>query len=156
MANEIKQLVGSTVKPTFTGTSLANGAGRICAVVDNTTIRAKFWKIAVTTKSGGSAPTNGAPIRYYIIERSNDGTKDIAMDRLGTSDAVVSTEPTNAKLLGAITVDNTTAKAYDTIFDYEKASPKFSVVQWNAVGQSLSSTSTDHEIQCIPITDEVQ
>lgn len=136
--------------------SLANGAGRISAVVDNTTIRMLGFLLFVQMKTGSVAPTNGAPYKLYLVERSNGGT-DLSDDALGTTDAAVSTEPLEAECLGCINVDTTTARVWTKTFRFEGAlPPKFSILPWNAIGQTVDSTAGNFILQLIPITDEQQ
>lgn len=156
MANKILNTYESITKPTFTGTSLANGAGRIATATDNTSIRAQRGFVAVQIKTGGSAPTAGAPIKVYLVRHSNDGTTNMIDDSQSATDAAASVEPVQAECLGAIIVTNATATTYRKVFPMRDLTAKFSILVWNACGQALSSTSSDFEIQVILVTDEVQ
>ena len=155
MASETLSKFGTLVTNTITLTSLGNGAGRIGTVVDNTTVRAPMCMVFFRTKSGASAPTANTPIKLYLIRRSNGGT-DLADNALGTADAAVTTEPTQAELIGNVIVTAGTATVYEKSFLLYDLPPKYSLVVWNAVGQSLSATAGDHILQIVPITMEAQ
>lgn len=156
MANKILTTFETIVKPTISLASIANGAGRICGVIDNTTARAREGFVHVQVKSGASAPTAGAPYKVYLVRRSNDGTNDISDDGLGTTDAAVSTEPAQAECLGSIVVTATSNATFRKSFLMRDLSSKFSIVIWNASGQTISTTGGDHDVQVQLINPEVQ
>lgn len=156
MPSETLVKYGTIVKPTITLTSLANGAGRICAVVDNTTVRAPMAMVYLKATTGGTAPTANSPIKLYLIRRSNDGTSDLADGGLGTTDAAVSNEPTNAEQVGSIIVTNAINTTYIRSILVYDLSAKYSFVVWNAVGQTLNATASNFELQVVPITMEAQ
>lgn len=147
---------GTIVTPTITLTSLANNAGRICAVVDNTTVRAPAAQVYLRATTGGTAPTANTPIKLYLIRRSNDGTTDLADSALGTADAAVATEPNNAEQVGSIIVTATTNATYVKSFLVYDLSAKYSFVVWNATGQALNATASNFTFQVVPITMEAQ
>ena len=147
---------GTIVKPTITLASLANGAGRISSVVDNTTVRAAMAMVFLRIKTGGVAPTANTAIKLYVIRRSNDGTTDLADHALGTADAAVTTEPTDAEQVGSIVVPATANLSRERAFLVYDLPAKYSFVVWNATGQSLSATGTDFELQVVPVTMEAQ
>lgn len=144
------------VSPTITLTSLANGAGRICAVVDNTTTRAPMAQVYLRATTGGTAPTVNAPIKLYLIRRSNDGTTDLADSGLGTTDAAVATEPINAEQVGSIIVTTATNTTYIKSFLVYDLSAKYSFVVWNATGQALNATASNFTFQVVPVLMEAQ
>lgn len=156
MPSETLAKYGTIVKPTITLTSLANGAGRICAVIDNTTVRAPMAMVYLKATTGGTAPTAGTPIKLYLIRRSNDGTSDLSDSGLGTADAAVSTEPVNAEQVGSIIVTATINVTYIRSFLVYDLSAKYSFVVWNAVGTALNATASNFELQVVPITMEAQ
>ena len=135
--------------------SIANGAGRISAVIDNTTTRAPAGMLFVRVTTGGTAPTANTPIKVYLIRRSNMAT-DISDANLGTTDAAVTAEPTNAEQVGSIIVGTGTNTQYDKAIPIYDLSPEFSVVIWNATGQALNATAGNHIVQYIPIVMEAQ
>jgi hypothetical protein len=155
MASKILATFETGITATITGTSLADAAGRISTVIDNTSTRASMAMIFVRTKTGAAAPTAGTPIKLYLIRRSNMGT-DLADNALGLTDAAVSVEPIQAELLGSIGVTASTATVYEKSFLAYDLSPKYSLVLWNAIGNALSGTAGDHIVQVIPITPEGQ
>lgn len=155
MASEILGKFKTGITNTITLTSLGNGAGRIGDVIDNTTTQASSCQIYVRTKTGASAPTANTPIKVYLIRHSNMATS-LVDNALGTTDAAVSTEPTQAECLGSIIVTTGTATSYEKSFLAYDLSPKYSIVIWNAIGQALSSTAGDHIVQVIPVVPEAQ
>jgi len=159
MANKILTLFETLQKPAITFGSVTNGAGRICDVIDNTTIRANSGLVFVQIKSGATGPNNGSQYRVYLVRRSDDTTgspNDISDDSLGTADAAVSTEPSAAECIGAITLTNTANFTFKKSFIIRDLSPKFSIVLWNASGQTVSTTSSDHDLQVVLTNPEVQ
>lgn len=146
---------GTIVKPTITLASLANGAGRVSAIVDNTVVRAPMAMIFVKVTTGGTAPTGGTPIRVYLIRHSND-TTDLADNGLGSADAAVAAEPTNGEVLGSIVVSVSTNTTYIKTFIAYDLSPDFNIAIWNATGQALNATASNFEVQVLPITMEAQ
>jgi hypothetical protein len=156
MASKALITFETIVKPTITLASLANGAGRISAVVDNTSVRAAMANIFLRIMTGGSAPTANTPIKLYLIRRSNDGTIDLADHALGTSDAAVSAEPTNAEQIGSIIVGTGINTSYEASFRAYDLPAKYSIVVWNAIGQALHATGSNFELQVQPATMEAQ
>jgi hypothetical protein len=156
MPSQILNKFGTIVKPTITLASLSNGAGRVSAAVDNATVRATSAQVFVRIKTGASAPTSNAPVKLYLIRHSNDGTTPLVDGALGTTDAAVSTEPRNAEQIGVIAVTTATATTYEASFIARDLTPKYSICVWNAVGQTLSTTGGDFELQVLPITLEAQ
>lgn len=155
MASETLSKFGTLITNTITLTSLANGAGRIGDVIDNTTTRAPMAMVWLRATTGTVAPTNNTPIKLYLIRRSNGGT-DLADNALGTTDAAVAAEPTQAEQVGSIIVSTATETAYEKTFLCYDLPPKYSFVVWNATGQSLNATESNHILQVIPITMEGQ
>lgn len=145
----------SAVTLTISLASLGNGAGRISDVIDNSTTRAPAGFLFVRVRTGGSAPTNNTPIKFYLIRRS-DAATDLADGALGTSDAAVSAEPTNAECVGSIVVGTGTNTTYEKSIPLYDLPKKFSIVVWNAIGQALNSTGGDHVLQFVPVTMEAQ
>lgn len=145
----------TVVTPTITLTSLANNAGRICAVVDNTTTRAPAAMVYLRATTGATAPTLNAPIKLYLIRRSNQAT-DLADDGLGTADAAVATEPLQAELVGSILVTATTNATFVKSFLVYDLSAKYSFVVWNATGQTLNATAANFTFQVVPVVMEAQ
>lgn len=160
MANAILAKLLTVVTPTITLTSLANGAGRICAQIDNTTVLATRGFVALRIKTGSVAPTANTVFKIYLIRTSNDVTANLQSGRggtaLGTADAAVSVEPVNAECVGTIQVTTGTATTYEELFPVQDPGSKFSFVVWNATGQAADSTPTNHILQWAPIVDEVQ
>jgi hypothetical protein len=155
MPSETLAKYGTLVSPTITLTSLANGAGRVSDAVDNTTVRAPACMVYFQVTTGGSAPTANTPIKLYLIRRSNQST-DIADSNLGTTDAAVTVEPTNAEQVGSVVVTNATNTSYYKSFLVYDLPAKYSFVVWNATGQALNSTAGNFVFQVVPVTMEAQ
>jgi hypothetical protein len=156
MANEIIGKFQTAVEPACTLTSIGNGAGRICAVIDNTTVRARGGFLAVKAKTGTS-PTVNTIFKYYLIRQSNASSNiKGGGGGLGDSDAAVSTEPTTAPVVGIIAVTATSDTEYNELFYVDDPGPKFSFVFWNATGVTSNGTAPTPTIQWTPIVDEVQ
>jgi len=159
VANKILQFFEALVKPTITLASLANAAGRIGAAVDNTSLRAERGIVFVQIKTGATGPTAGRQYRIYLVRRSNDsggGSNDISDDGLGTTDAAVSTEPTMAECIGAITLTTAANTTYRKSFPVRDLSAVFSIVVWNDSAQTVSTTAGDHDLQVLLINPEIQ
>lgn len=135
--------------------SLANAAGRISAVIDNTAVRAPAGFLFVRIRSGAVAPTANTPVKIYLIRRSNLGT-DLADGALGTTDAAVAAEPTNAEQIGSIVFPATANLTIERSYPVYDLPARFSFVVWNALGQALSATAGDHVLQFVPVTMEAQ
>lgn len=155
MASKTLVTYETIVTPTITLTSLASGAGRICAVVDNTTTRAPAAQVYLRATTGGTAPTANTPIKLYLIRRSN-GATDLADSNLGTADAAVATEPVNAEQVGSIIVSTATNTTYIKSFLVYDLSAKYSFVVWNATGQALNATAANFTFQVVPVVMEAQ
>ena len=154
-ASKILSTFETIVKPAITLASLANGAGRISDVIDNTTVRASMAFVFLRYKTN-AAPTANTPVKVYLVRRSNDGTTDIADNALGTADAAVATEPTQAECIGSIIVSASATTTFEKCFIAYDLTPKYSIVVWNATGQTNSTTESDHELEVLPVTPEGQ
>ncbi len=156
MPSQILSKYHTIVNPTITLASLANNAGRVSAIIDNTTTRAPMAMVFVRITTGGTAPTNLSVVKVYLVRHSNDGTLDLADDGLGSTDAAVATEPIRAELLGTIQVTTATNATYTRTFLAYDLPPDYNVVVWNATGQTLNATASNFAVQVLPITMEAQ
>lgn len=143
------------IKPTITLASLANNAGRVSAIIDNTTTRAPMAMVFVKVTTGAVAPNVGTPIRVYLIRHSND-TTDLSDNGLGSADAALTVEPTAGEVLGAIIVTTATNATYIKTFLAYDLPPDYNIAVWNAIGQALNATAGNFEVQVLPITMEAQ
>lgn len=109
MPSQILAKFLAAVEPAISLASLANGAGRITAVIDNSVTRATRGVLAVKIKAG-TTPTNNSTVRFYLIRQTNDATNNVKGGGgvLGDVDAAVSAEPMNAPLCGEVVVSSTT------------------------------------------------
>lgn len=155
MPNAILNGYATVIQPTFSFASIANNAGRICAVIDNSTIRANRGTVYVQVKSGAAAPTAGQVYKVYLVRRSSEAN-DIADDGLGTTDAGVSTEPVMAECLGSIPLTASANTTFRKSFEIENLPTEFSIVVWNASGQTVSTTGGDHDLQVQLVYPEIQ
>ena len=155
MASELLQKLGGAQTLTITMSSIANAAGQISTVVDNTVTRAPMGFLAVKVRTGGSAPSANYPYKFYLIRRSNAGV-DLADSGLGLVNAAVSTEPANADLVGVYNVPASTAFDCIRVFVLYDLPAKFSIVFWNGAGQTTDTTAGNHVMQFIPVTLEAQ
>jgi hypothetical protein len=147
---------GTIVKPTITLASLANGAGRVSAIIDNTVTRAPMAMVFVRITTGGTAPTANTPVRVYLVRHSNDGTLDLADNGLGSTDAALTVDPTSAEILGSIIVTAATNATYTKTFLAYDLPPDYNIAIWNATGQALNATAGNFAVQVLPITMEAQ
>ena len=154
MPSEILAKPKTIVKPAITAGALANGAGRLCDLIDNSVTQAAMAFVWLTFQTGGSAPTLNTPVKLYLVRHSEDGTTDLADDGLGDADAAVATEPSQAECLGSIRVTVATSAWYTKCFLAYDLPPGYSFVVWNAIGQALTTATV--ALQVLPIVPEGQ
>jgi len=137
----------------FTGTSLANAAGRTGGVLDMGALRSGRYRIQVILKMT-SAPTAGTPIEVNLVRSDDNTTRDA---NLGSADAAVSDTDVRAQCLyvGTMALDNVTTQQVAS-FEIETGARYLSIFLWNASGVALSATATDHSINITPIVTQVQ
>lgn len=143
----------------LTMTSLANGAGRVSAQWDRGSgSKPGLYRWHYKTKAAAALAV-GARLELYFAQANGTGTTDIP-GKLGTSDAAVSSIDKLRNLgspFGGINADSTSngeeQVASGICFLYSRY---VSVVVWNALGQALSSTASDHELILTPIPPELQ
>lgn len=148
MVSELKVLYASAVDLTITLASIASGAGRIAAQFDNTSTRYHKITVAARIESGSVAPAAGEVYRFYLI-RDDGHTTVYRSDGLGTTDAAVSTEPPNANFLFSIVVTNTADATFYGDIVVKDPGREFSIVFWNATGQTISTTEADSFIHIV-------
>jgi len=156
MPNEILAKTKTEIEPTISLNSIANGAGRISAVIDNTTTKAGRGLLHVKAKTGTS-PTVDTIFKFYLIRQSN-GTNNVKSGggALGDVDAAVTTEPINATMVGSIRVAGTSNLEYSESFVVDMPGDKFSFVFWNATAVTTNATAPTPSLQWEPFVDEVQ
>lgn len=140
---------------TFTPTSVANAAGRISAQWDrgSGSKPARYYWRAVTKAAAALAV--GVQLEIYFA--TSDGT--YIDGNQSTSDAAFSAtdKRRNLQAVGVIEADSTTNGEVQIASGIVWIFTRYvSVVWWNALGQSLSSTASDHLFTLTPIPDEVQ
>ena len=151
MSSEIRQKLGDSVSLAITLASITDGNGRISTQVDNSGTWAPRVLMSVLLKTGAVAPTAGSLYKFYLIRDDGVGIVD---EGLGAADAAVATEPENAHLVGTVTVTATADKSYRSSFLIEDPGYKWSVVFWNATGQTNSTDSNAMAIHYRTITPE--
>ena len=142
---DVLETFGTPTALTITLTSIANGAGRLAAQIDNTSVRAPKIRIAARVKSGAAAPTVGSVYRFYVVRYDTHGTA-YADDGLGAADAAVATEPVAAWEIGTIPLTASANTSFYGCWVVPDPGPKWSLVFWNASGQTISTTEGDHFI----------
>lgn len=111
---------------TITLTSLADGSGADSSAIDNSSD--KFIDADLTIKSNGTASSTGL-LEIYLLA-SNDNTDF--------------TDSANAKLIGTVLMNGTTAvKKVIRIYDLPK---HYKIRVVNNSGAALSATGGDHEL----------
>lgn len=156
MANEILDKYKTAVEPTISLASIANNAGRICALVDNSATRAGRILLGIKVKLG-TTPVAGNTVRVYLIRQTTAGTVvKGGGGALGDADAGVSAEPLDAPVVASFYVDGTANKSFSEVVEVVSPGPKFSFVVWNSSGDALNATPDSPAIQVIPVVDEVQ
>lgn len=139
----------------MTLTSLANNAGRIGPHVDRGAGSLAPWLKWRMQMKSGSAFAVGNTIQLYIIT-TDGGTGDGA---LSTSDAALSAidKLRNLRGCGAIVTDSTTIGETQIASGFVLCPERyFAPVLWNASGQTLTSTPSDHYITFYPFAFEGQ
>lgn len=141
---------------TFTPTSVANAAGRVSARWDRGTgAQPSIYRWQARARAN-VAPTVGNVVRVYLV-LGEDGT--FAPGALGTADAGITTED---DLLNAQLIGNMVADAASTTRDFvahgivEIRSRYVQAAWWNALGQALHATGTNHEFVLTPYSDQIQ
>lgn len=157
MANEIKELFGTSTALTITIASLASsttGVGQQSDVVDNTTDR--FGKILLYCRIRvGTTPTANRTIRFYLIRVDNDGSTPHRSDGAGASNAGFTVK--NAIPIGTIFVDVTTSNLdYYGEFVIHDPGPKWAIAIVHDTGVNLNSTGSNHWIRYTGVNPEVQ
>jgi hypothetical protein len=132
--------------PACTVASLANGAGRISAQVDNSTIKGTRAQVGIALRTG-TTPTANALIKVYLIREGVSGFQGglynaAASTALGAADAAAATEPIDSPLIGTIPVSATSDRYYSEQFPVADPGYKFSILIWNATGAALHATQT--------------
>lgn len=138
----------------WTLTSLANGAGRISAVLDLGAAPRPFefgW--GLLTKF--ATATAGTAIRLYVVQlETNATTYQDGGGTLGTSDAAVATNENlllyGAKQIGPTVVQHATAANFwsGRFICYSRY---LQMALWNASGVALTATASDHEFHLNPV-----
>lgn len=137
----------------FTGTSVANGAGRIGGAIDFGTPRAGRYRVQIQLKMAAT-PTSGTLLQWYLVRSDDNTTRDA---NLGSADAAVSDAdlPPQCLYLGAMPLDNVTTQQVCS-FEVDTGARYLSPLLWNTSGTALSSTAADHIITITPIISQVQ
>lgn len=141
----VTQVHGTSTALTISLASIAAGAGRLSTQVDNSTAAANKVALFVNIEAG-TAPTAGGTYRVWLVRYDNNGTP-YASEGLGTADAAVATEPTNAQFVGSIVVTNSTNTHFYGDFIIENLGYKWAVVVFNGTDQALHATGGNHYVR---------
>lgn len=141
MANEIR--LKNITRATFTITlaSLANGAARASASIDNSTTNYPAALVNLRIRSGTVAPTAGSLYEVYLLR--HDGT--IGTDGWTGANSAITIE--NAPLLGTIVVTATANKNFFGEFDTSALGAlgrTWGIAIRNTSGQALNATEANH------------
>lgn len=154
MANEIKDLFGSSTALTITIASLTTGSGRQSDIVDNTSVRYGRLVLYVKVKNASSGVTANSVVEVYLIRDDNNGTNHRS-DAAGASDAALTT--LNSPLIGIIRngASPNSATIYGE-FVVDSPGPKWGIAIVNRTGATLDSTGSNHWARYLGINPEVQ
>lgn len=136
--------------------SLANGAGRISARYDRGSgAKPMRYRWQARTRSN-VAPTVGMLVRLYLVT-GQDGTYEDG--GFGSGDIAIASEDLlrNVQLIGAVIADQaSTTKDFVRSGIITIAAQYLRVAWWNATGQALHATGTNHEFTLVPYPEEIQ
>lgn len=148
MVSELQVLYAAPVDLTITLASIASGAGRITTQFNNATTRYHKVTVFARIESGAVAPVAGEVYKFYLVRFDGD-TPEYASDGFSTADAAVSVEPPNANFLFSIVVTATANATFYGDLVVKDPGREFSIVFWNATGQTISTTEADSFIHII-------
>jgi hypothetical protein len=138
---ELKTKLGTSTALTMSLASLANGSGRACTAVDNSSASGISADIYLKIKTGASGVVATGYLDIYLI-RSEDGTT--YDDSFAGTDGAFT--PVNATKIGIITaVANATT--YVAVINTQVIGDlprKFSIAVVNNTGAALDSTEGNH------------
>jgi hypothetical protein len=156
MANEIKDKFSTSAPMTISLGSLADGAGRQSAMVDNAAARYPEILVYVKCKMGSSAPHANSIVEVYLIRGDKDATTEHRSDGAGASDAALT--PLNAQLIGALR-NKASPLAGDVLygeFVVHRPGPGWGVAIFNRTGQAFDGTGGNHWVRYVGVNPEVQ
>ena len=151
---EFQQKNGGETELAISCGSLAAGAGRISAQVNQGAQFGIRGQLAVKLKMGAAVPSVNKKLEVWLVRGGRtDGTQ--LDESLGTADAAVASMAKNLDKIGEIIVDASANTVYEKTFFVEGIGRYFSILVWNAADQALAVSSGDHSIHWQPIFDEV-
>lgn len=141
---------------TLTFTSLANGAGRYSGQLDRGSgAKAANFRVECTVKAAAGLAV-GATFEVWLATAQSSSS--VIDGNLGTTDATLATDKRkNLKLIGVIVADSTSSGelqvgSWNTYIDAQYVT----IGVWNALGQALTGTASDHFLTLIPMPPEMQ
>ena len=140
---------------TFTPKNVANAAGRISAQWDRGSGSKPgryYWRVHTKFQAG---LTVGNALEVYFA--TSDGT-DVDGNQ-GTTDAAFSAadKRRNLQFVGTVVADSTSSGEVQIASGLVEVYTRYlSVVWWNATGQTLTNTDSDHTFTLTPVPDEIQ
>lgn len=159
MAVEI--IYGTSTALTITLASIADGAGRLSTIVRNDSDgsgsdRAQAIQIWAAITTGGTAHTDDSLFKFYMVGHDIGLSPNISDDGLGVADAAVTVEPENSQFLFSIRVSTATATIFEGHGTFYDPPPGWSIVMWNATGQTISTTESESIIHYVTVNVEAQ
>lgn len=128
---------------TITTVSIADGAGRKSANVDNSTNKYQKIHWYARFKSGSVAPTADSIITIYAWREDNHATEYVT-DGDATTDSALSSKPENAQPIGSIVFTATANKSFYGEGIWRDPGPGgWAIGFFNETGQTLSTTEAD-------------
>ena len=135
----VELIYTSSVGLTLSMTSIADGAGRISTIVDNSTDgagsdRAQAIQVFASITTGGAAHTEDSLFKFYVVGHDLGASPNISDDNLGAVDAALTVEPENSIFLFSIRVTTATATAFEGHGTFYDPPAGWSIAFWNATG----------------------
>lgn len=157
-----KTLLNTGGTGTFTGSSVANNAGRLSARIDMGAYpRPILWRWYAETQLQASTPVVGATVDFYLVTWDDETTPGRGQGGITTAtDSAFSTENDLLNLggpFGSIRVRSTSADVLHSNSGILIIPTRYiSVVMWNRSGATTTADATEHSIRFTPYIPEAQ
>lgn len=157
----VELIYGASTELTITLASIADGAGRLATIVDNSvdssgSDRAQAIQVYASITTGAIAHTDDSLFKFYVVGHDAGSSPNISDDNLGTADAALTVEPENSMFLFSIRVTAATATAFEGHGTFYDPPPGWSIAFWNATGQTNSTTEAESVIRFVTVKNEAQ
>lgn len=143
--------LGTVTDMVMTTASLADAAGRSGTVVNNTTTKAE--KVLVYAAFELATGTPAGLIKIYLIRHDNHATEYRSAGVSASDDQAISTEPRQAKLVGAVYAGTAGGLTYRLDTTILNPGPEWNLVVWNACGIAFSSTEANSYVHFIEVSE---